>query len=111
MIKFVSILISLGFLELGNPDNANNTQIDEVKVEFSENAIGIESGQPIFTKGTKIWVSNPTEIDINLYINDDEKEMSEKNLEIAGLESGTYTIMIVDAKKTEEKRTVGFTIQ
>lgn len=112
MLKFVFILISAGLLELGSPSsNANNTQIDEVKVEFSESAIGIESGQPIFSKGIKVWVSNPTEVDFNLYINDEEKVMNEKKIEIKDLESGTYTIMIVDARKTEEKRTVGFTIQ
>ena len=111
MLKFVSIMVSLGFLEFGSLENANKTQIEDVKVEFSMKAIGIESGQPIFAKGTTVLVSNPTEIDINLYINDDEKEMSKKQLEIADLDKGTYTIMIVDAEKTEEKRTVGFTIQ
>jgi len=111
MLKFVSILISSGYLAFGTPEFASNTQIDEVKIEFSEIAIGIESGQPIFSKETKVWVSKPTEVAINLYINDQEKEMNEKKIEIGGLESGTYTIMIVDAKKTQERRTIGFTIQ
>ena len=112
MLQFVSVLISMGFLEFGSPDfYANNAQIHEVKVEFSAIAIGIESGQPIFSQGTKVWVSNPTAAKINLYINDDEKEMTESTMEISGLSSGTYTLMIVDAENTEENRTVGFTIQ
>ena len=112
MLKFVSILIAMGFLEFGHPDSyANNNQINEVKVEFSAKAIGIESGQPIFSEGTKVWVSNPTAAKFNLYINDEEKEMTESTVEIADLAIGTYTIMIVDAKNAQEKRTVGFTIQ
>lgn len=110
MLKFVSILVMMVSMGFGSPVS-DNSQIEEVMVEFSEKALGIESGQPIFSKETKITVSNTTETEIKLYINDDEKEMMEKKVEISGLESGTYTLMIVDAKKTEEKRTVGFTIQ
>ena len=111
MLKFVSFLITLTCIESGTTAFESSSQISEVKVEFSESAIGIESGQPIFSKETKVLVSNPTETAINLYINDEEKEMEEKEIEISGLEPGTYTIMIVNASKTDEKRTVGFTIE
>ena len=111
MLKFVSILVTLAFIEPGKTLSENSSQINEVKVEFSESAIGIESGQPIFSKGTKVWVSNPTETQIDLFINDEEKSMKEKKIEISNLTAGTYTIMIVNANKTDEKRTVGFTIQ
>ena len=111
MLKFVSIIISIVFLELGDTSAPINYQLDEVKVEFSERAIGIESGQPIFSRDTKVTVSNPTDTEIKLYINDEEKQMNDRTIEISGLKSDTYTIMIMDAEKTEEKRTVGFTIQ
>lgn len=111
MLKFVSILVALAFIEPGKMLSENSSQINEVKVEFSESAIGIESGQPIFSKGTKVWVSNPTETLIDLFINDEEKSMKEKKIEISNLTAGTYTIMIVNANKKDEKRTVGFTIK
>lgn len=90
----------------------NSSQIENVEVEFSNQAIGIESGQPIFTKDTKIWVSNPTDEKVKLFINEKEKVMTNKKVEIGDLTEGTYTLMIVGIEKNEgEKRTVGFTIQ
>jgi len=111
MLKFVVITFFMFSSKFESTIDKRIVQIEDVKVEFSENAIGIESGQPIFSKDTKIWVSNPTKTKINLFINDDEKEMEKQKIEISDLEIGTYTIMIVNASKQEEKRTVGFTIQ
>ncbi len=111
MLKLISVALTFICLESEWLGGVNRNQIEEVKVEFSKDAIGIESGQPIFSKETIVRVSNPTDTKINLYINDEEKVMKEKKIEITDLESGTYTIMIVNASKTIEKRTVGFTIQ
>jgi len=109
MIKLVvmmsSILLSFNAFE-------GRSQIENVEVEFSKQAIGIESGQPIFTMDTKIWVSNPTDETIKLFINEEEREMMDKKVEISGLNKGTYTLMIVGTEKNEgEKRTIGFTLQ
>jgi len=110
MIKVIILFASLFSFTLSNTEH--NAQIEYVEVEFSNQAIGIESGQPIFTVDTKIWVSNPTDEPFKLFINEDEKEMSEKKVEISGLDKGTYTLMIVGVEKNDgEKRTVGFTIQ
>ena len=50
MLKFVSILIAMGFLEFGHPDSySNNNQINEVKVEFSAKAIGWSNEHYIFS--------------------------------------------------------------
>jgi len=111
MLKFVVITLFMLSSEFETTSDKHVVQIEDVKVEFSESAIGIESGQPIFSKETKVWVSNPTKTKINLYINDDEKEIDQQKVEIADLSSGTYTIMIVNASKHDERRTVGFTIQ
>ena len=110
MIKLVILIVSS--LSLNFNAAKSNNQIENVEVEFSTQAIGIESGQLIFTEDTKIWVSNPTDEMIKLFINEDEKEMMDKKVEISGLSKGTYTLMIVGVEKNEgEKRTVGFTIQ
>ncbi|MEM6736385.1 MAG: hypothetical protein AAGC64_10145 [Bacteroidota bacterium] len=112
MIKFVSILVTLVLLNFTAPEVINHVRIDDVKVEFSEKAIGIESGQPIFPRITKVWVSNPTEEKYKLYFNEEEKELADEKIEISGLDPGTYTLMILASKNSkEEKRTVGFTIQ
>ena len=109
MMNFMSIVLSL---VLFPSPTTGSIQIEDVEVEFSEKAIGIESGQPIFSKSTKIWVSNPTQEDYRMYINEEEKKLNEEKLEIAGLTSGTYTLMILAPKDSdEENRTIGFTIQ
>jgi len=112
MIKFVSIVISVMSLNYTASLTPIGTQLEDVEVEFSEKAIGIESGQPIFPKNTKIWVSNPKKEKIKLFINDEEKEVKDEKVEITGLKEGTYTLMIVASEETsDEKKTVGFTIQ
>lgn len=110
MIKSIILIVSSLSLSLNAIENSS--QIENVEVEFSNKAIGIESGQPIFTEDTKVWVSNPTDEKFKLFINEDEKEMAEKKVEIAGLSKGTYTLMIVGTDRNEgEKKTIGFTIQ
>lgn len=114
MIKFVSILISVLSLNfMVSYTAAEGTQPEGIMVEFSKKAVGIESGQPVFTKDTKVLLSNPAEEKYTLYINENEKEIDKKRLEIGNLEKGTYTIMIVSNKKSEKdsKKTIGFTIQ
>ena len=110
MTKFVTLIIAAFSLNFNAADR--NNQIEDVEVEFSNKAIGIESGQPIFTKDTKVWVSNPTEERVKIFINEDEKEMTDRKVEISGLTEGTYTLMIVGTEESYgEKRTIGFTIQ
>ncbi|MBC6401331.1 MAG: hypothetical protein GDA42_11275 [Ekhidna sp.] len=110
MIKFITLTIAVFSLGFNAADG--NARIEDVVVEFSNQAIGIESGQPVFTKDTKIWISNPTEEKIKLYINEYEREVKDKKVEISGLDKGTYTLMIVGEKENEGKnKIVGFTIQ
>ncbi len=112
MIHLLTILISLVCTTNTTPSIKNTIQIEEVIVEFSEKAIGIESGQPIFAQSTKIWVSNPTKEDYWMYINEEQKELTKEKVEITDLEPGTYTLMILPTEEsTEEKRTIGFTIK
>lgn len=111
MIKFVSMVSMLLLSEFVYTSENAKVQINEVKVEFSEKALGIESGQPIYSEKTIIWVSNPTESEMKIYINEEEKMMKDKKVEISGLDSGTYTLMIINSDDKKEKRTVGFTIQ
>lgn len=111
MIKFVSIVSMLLLSEFGYNSENTGVQINEVKVEFSEKALGIESGQPIYSEKTIVWVSNPTETEMKIFINEEEKLMNDKRVEISGLDRGTYTLMIINSDDEKEKRTVGFTIQ
>ncbi|GAB4244741.1 MAG: hypothetical protein Tsb0034_23050 [Ekhidna sp.] len=91
---------------------SNETQPGNISVEFSKSAVAIESGQPVFSKDTKIWVSNPTMEEVKIYINEQEKVGKDSKIEFQDLEEGTYTLMIVPAKKSaEESEIVGFTIQ
>ncbi|MEO9873122.1 hypothetical protein [Ekhidna sp.] len=109
MIKFVSVLasvVSINFLVA-----FTTTTSPEVELEFSNQAIAIESGQPVFSKDTKVWVSNPRKEELKLYINEVEKEISEGKVDLAditNLNEGTYTLIV--NSKTEEK-VFGFTIQ
>ena len=112
MIKFVSILISVMSLNFMMSYTTASTQIDEVEVAFSNKAIAIESGQPVFTQDTKIMVSYAGSEKVKIYINDKEQELKDEQVEISGLEQGTYTLMFVAAEQEENNvRTVGFTIQ
>ena len=114
MIKFVSILtgvLSLNFMV--SYTSPWGTQPENVLVEFSKSAIGIESGQPVFTRDTKILVSNPKAEKVKIFINEDEKELKESKIELSNLEEGTYTMIIVsaDENKQNDEQTIGFTIQ
>lgn len=113
MIKLVSILISVvsfNFVVSFNTTMAES-QPQEVEIQFSDKAVAIESGQPVFTKGTKIWLSNPKKEEIKVYLNENEKEVNSEKLdlsEITNLNEGTYTLVVNTVK---EEKVFGFTIQ
>ena len=90
-------------------------QLNEIELEFSNDAIAIESGQPVFTKDTKIWLSNPSESKVKLYINEEEKEIDDSIVDVSDLtklEEGTYTLMAVkEVDNKKEEIIFGFTIQ
>ena len=113
MIKFVTILtsvVSFNFVVSFTP-TSTESQPSEVAIEFSNMAVAIESGQPVFRKGTKVWVSNPQKKNMQLYLNEEEKEVNEEKVDlsqITNLKEGTYTLVV--NTKVEEK-VFGFTIQ
>ncbi len=112
MIKFVAILLSVvGFNFVVSFTTTENTQPRELEVEFSNQAVAIESGQPVFTKGTKVWITNPKKEEIKLYLNEEEKEISEAKIDlsqITNLEEGTYTLVV---NTNSDEKVFGFTIQ
>jgi len=112
MIKFVSILISVLSLNFMVSFTARDKdQLEEIEVDFSTTPIGFESGQPVFSKDTKVVVSKTAKENMKLHINEEEKELSSDKIELAGLKEGTYTIMVVEPEKKKSIATVGFTIQ
>ena len=111
-ITFTAAVFLLGVIFLLSSNAAEgNGQVENVVVGFSNQAIGVENGQPIFTKDTKVSISNPTEKEIKLYLNKYEREVKSKKLELSGLDAGTYTLMIVAEEDEGERKVVGFTIQ
>ncbi|MEQ9467111.1 MAG: hypothetical protein RLN88_06830 [Ekhidna sp.] len=111
MVKFVAILISVVSFNFYVSITTTDSQPQEVQIEFSDEAVAIESGQPVFKKGTKVWVSNPQKEEIKLYLNEAEKEVKDDKIDlsqITSLKEGTYTLVI--NTNTEEK-VFGFTIQ
>lgn len=109
MIKLVSILAPVFLLNVFDPYGTLPTL--EASVEFSNPAIRIESGQPVFTKDTHVWISNPKQEVLKLYINEEEKETQEAKIELSDLtdlKEGTYTV-VLHAK--EDEKVFGFTIQ
>ncbi|WP_425392329.1 hypothetical protein [Ekhidna sp.] len=113
MIKLVSILISVvsfNFVVSFGTTKAEN-QPQDVEIQFGDKAVAIESGQPVFNKGTKIWLSNPKKEEIKIFLNEAEKEIRSKKVElseITKLDEGTYTL-VVNTKNDE--KVFGFTIQ
>ncbi|MEP1970793.1 hypothetical protein [Ekhidna sp.] len=86
-------------------------QPSDVAIEFSKKAVSVESGQPVFTKGTKVWLSNPRKQEIKIYLNEEVKEINGVKVDlskITNLNEGTYTLVV--NTKSEEK-VFGFTIQ
>lgn len=110
MIKFVAILLSVvGFNFVVSFTTSSQPQ--ELEVEFSNSAVAIESGQPVFSKGTKVWISNPKKEEIKLYLNEEEKEINEEKIDlskITSLEEGTYTLVV---NTNADEKVFGFTIQ
>ena len=113
MIKFITILTSVVSFNFVVSFTATSTesQPSEVAIEFSKSAVAIESGQPVFQKGTKVWVSNPQKENVQLFLNEEVKEISDKKVDlskITNLKEGTYTL-VLNTKK--EEKIFGFTIQ
>ncbi|SNT36352.1 hypothetical protein SAMN05421640_3561 [Ekhidna lutea] len=113
MIKFVLILVSVVSFNfvVSYTTTMENTQPNEVAVVFSDEAVAIESGQPVFTKGTKIWVTNPNKEDIKVYLNEKEDKISDEKVDlsqITNLNEGTYTLVL---NTDSEEKVFGFTIQ
>ena len=117
MIKLISILLSVMSLNfVVSYTAAEKAQHDDVDLEFSKNAIGIESGQPVFSSDTKVWVSKSGTEKVKLYINEEEKEISENKVELSQLtelKEGTYTLVVVttDESNNTTESVFGFTIQ
>jgi len=113
MIKFVSILVSV--VSFNFVVSYSTTQAEaqpyEVGIEFSHSAIDIESGQPVFNKGTKIWLSNPQKEEVKIYLNEEEKETNSEKVELSDiikLDVGTYTLVV---NTRSDEKVFGFTIQ
>ncbi len=110
MVKFVAILCSVFSLNFV-VSYSTVSQPAEVVIEFSEKAIAVESGQPVYNKGTKVWVSNPKKEEIKLFLNEEVKEINGIKVdlsEITKLDEGTYTLVI---NTNSEQKVFGFTIQ
>ncbi|WP_436517221.1 hypothetical protein [Ekhidna sp. To15] len=110
MIKFVSILVSVfSFNFVVSYSTAD--QPSDVALEFSDKAVAVESGQPVFTKGTKVWLTNPQKQEIKLYLNEEVKEINGVKVDlskITNLSEGTYTVVV---NTVTEEKIFGFTIQ
>lgn len=110
MIKFVAILLSVFSFNFVVSYNSVN-QPSDVNLEFSEKAVAVESGQPVFAEGTKVWLSNPTKKEIKVFLNEEVKEINGVKVdlsEITNLEKGTYTLVV---NTTTDEKIFGFTIQ
>jgi hypothetical protein len=115
MIKFVIILtsvVSINFaVSFQNTDLS--TSQEDVELIFSEEMIGVESGQPVYPNNTKVWFSNNNiNLDeVTVFVNEDEATIASKEKidlsKITKLESGTYTLVV----NAGQERTFGFTIQ
>ena len=110
MVKFVTILLSVFSFNFV-VSYSSIPQPADVVLEFSDKAIAFESGQPVFSKGTKVWLSNPAKKEIKLYLNEEVKEINGVKVDlskITKLNEGTYTLVV---NTSSEEKTFGFTIQ
>ena len=111
MINFVVILFSVVSFNFVDSYVVSDNQPQEVAIEFSNEAVAVESGQPVFNKGTNVWLSNPQKEEIKLYLNEEEKYTNAEKVdlsEIINLNEGTYTLVI---NINSEEKVFGFTIQ
>ena len=111
MIKFITILCSVVSLNFLVSFTTMKNQPLEVAIEFSDEAVAVESGQPVFNKGTKVWLTNPKKESIKVFLNEEEKEINSEKVDlsdITNLNEGTYTLVI---NTTAEEKVFGFTIQ
>lgn len=115
MIKFVLILTSVVSLNFAVSFNNLDLELSQKSIEliFSEKAVAIESGQPVYPSNTKIWISkNDNSLsEVKLLVNEDEAILtSNEKIDLSNvtdLESGTYTLIVKDVNES----TYGFTIQ
>ncbi|MEM6644153.1 MAG: hypothetical protein AAF616_14325 [Bacteroidota bacterium] len=108
MLVLLSILLLTVNPELEDSPRKN---LHKIQVDFSEHAIGIESGEPTFSHEMKVSVSNPYELDIKIFVDGNEKSMQLGKLELSDLSPGAHTILILHAEHSEEQRTIGFSIR
>ena len=106
MIKFVVLLttaitfnFTLSFSDLIGLPQKENAQ--EIQLVFTENQIGVESGQPVYPLNTKVFVKALTEKELIVSVNG-SKELKENGTEVdlsrfISANADTYTV-IVEAK-------------
>ncbi|MFK7951537.1 MAG: hypothetical protein AB8B73_01725 [Ekhidna sp.] len=113
MIKFVLILTSVISLNFTTAFTEVESEKKSVELNFSQAAIAVESGQPVYPSNTKIWItSNNKDLKkIELLINESEITIENQHKidlsNVAKINSGTYTLIV----KAEQETTFGFTIQ
>lgn len=110
MVKFITVLLSVYSFNFFICFNAIDQPAD-VALQFSEKAIAVESGQPVYEMGTKVWISNPQKEEIKLFLNEEVKEINGTKVdlsEITNLGTGTYTLIV---NTVSDEKTFGFTIQ
>lgn len=115
MIKFVLILTSVVSLNFAVSFTGTNYQVSQESMEliFSNEAVAVESGQPVYPSNTKVWLSSNDDSikEITLLVNENEaviKNEAKIDLsEITTIESGTYTLVV----NAGQESTFGFTIQ
>lgn len=112
MIKFVAILtlaILANFIISFTQFKSNENTDDELV--FSNEIVTVESGQPVYSKGTEIAINNSEKKQMEIYLNEQVIKTSEQQInlsQVAQLNEGTYTLVI---NKGFQEKTYGFTIQ
>lgn len=114
MIRLVLILTSVVSLDFAVSFKATESKEVQESTEliFSNDAIAVESGQPVYPKDTKVWISTIENMEeIKLQVNEREAVVkNEKKIDLSKvitLESGTYTLVVNDRQES----TFGFTIE
>lgn len=108
-----SILILVFTLFLNFPvDSKKAVTPDFPSIEFSNSAIGFESGQPVFSSKTSIILNTKSSEDVRVIINDEvDTKISTNTIDLTSLvylSEGTYTILIQGDRYEEA---FGFTIK
>lgn len=119
MIKFVLLLTSaitfnftLSFGEILGISQGEKPQ--EIQLIFTENPIGVESGQPIYPVSTKVFVKSASEKEFTISVNgSSELKAQGSKVDISNYLNpiaDTYTV-VVEAKDRESsnQKIFGFT--